>query len=330
MIGFIGNENAISRVKNDLMLALVQAPPHLPKNYLFVGLPSTGKTELCRHIAAAVKLPFVRLDGHGVGDRERLFDLVDGQLVQDYGPGGGKVPLGVESGLAAVAYPPCVVMIDEVHLLSHPTQESLLTALEMTDRSMTLKQRVVHLENMTFLLATTRASELDKAFRSRCTMVELSPYSEQQVAQIVRARIAPRLEEHHLTPWPDEVYARLARLGQVVPRSALDLAKELQTEIEVSDARELTVDAHLDVVQRRMELDENGLGRVHIRYLRILQKNGVCGFGTMVGLLGTTDEDVIEYEIEPRLVALGLIEKTQKGRRITTDGLVYVSKSSQP
>ena len=79
-----------------------------------------------------------------------------------------------------------------------------------------------------------------------------------------------------------------------------------------------------------MELDENGLGRVHIRYLRILQKNGVCGFGTMVGLLGTTDEDVIEYEIEPRLVALGLIEKTQKGRRITTDGLVYVSKSSQP
>ena len=326
MIGFIGNENAISRVKNDLMLALVQEPPHLPKNYLFVGLPSTGKTELCRRIAAAVKLPFVALDGHGVGDRERLFDLVDGQLVQDYGPGGGKVPLGVESGLAAVEYPPCVVMIDEVHLLSRPVQESLLKALEISDRSMTLKERVVHLKNMTFLFATTRPSVLDKAFKSRCTVIELLAYSESQVAQIVHDRVAPELEGHGLAPWTEGIYARLARLGGVVPRKSLELAKELQTEIVVSDVGGLSLEEHLDAVQRRMGIDDNGLGQLHIKYLRILQKRGTCGFGSIIGQLDTVDEGTILDEVEPRLLTLGLIEKTPQGRQITTAGLLYLSR----
>jgi len=326
MVGFIGNENAVSRVSNDLILALVQDPPHLPKNYLFTGLPSTGKTELCRRIARVMKLPFIALDGHGVGDREHLFDLVDGQLTADFGPKGGKVDLPVESGLAAVEYPPCVVMIDEVHLLSRPVQESLLKALEINDRSMALKERVVHLKNMTFLLATTRPSVLDKAFKSRCTVIELLAYSESQVAQIVHDRVVPELEGRGLAPWTEGIYTRLARLGGVVPRKSLDLAKELQTEIVVSDVGGLSLEEHLDAVQRRMGIDDNGLGQLHIKYLRILQKRGPCGFGSIIGQLDTVDEGTILDEVEPRLLTLGLIEKTPQGRQITTAGLLYLSR----
>src|SRR5262249_46652449 len=72
--GFIGNEPAVARLTNDLLRALIETPPHLSKNYLFTGLPSTGKTELSRRIAAALGLPFVKLDGRGVVTRERLFE----------------------------------------------------------------------------------------------------------------------------------------------------------------------------------------------------------------------------------------------------------------
>jgi DNA phosphorothioation-dependent restriction protein DptH len=317
--GFIGNEAAVRRIQNDLLRALIDRPPHLSKNFLFTGQPSTGKTEISRRMALALQLPFVKLDGRGLRSRERLFELIDGELGQQ-----GLVPaqVGTQAGLPVLEYPALIVFIDEVHLVPRPIQESLLTMLEAADRSVTLQDRVALMRRTTFLFATTRASDVDAAFRSRCSEVQLKEYSREQVAEIVRLRFPH--------PWPESVYLAIAQLGRRVPRIALEMAKELETAITVAEDPTLTVSQHLDDVRRDRELDELGLTLTDVQYLSHLgSENRPVGEQTILNILGTVDRDRIVDEIEPFLRSLGFIRFGPRGREITEEGRDYLMERTR-
>lgn len=308
---FIGNEAAVKRASNDLLRALIEEPPYLAKNYLFTGQPSTGKTELARRMANALQLPFVPLDGRGLTSRERLFELIRGEL------GGQGVRVGEQAGLPVYEYPPFVVFIDEVHLVPRAVQESLLTMLEAADRTVTLVHQVAKVNRATFLFATTRSSEIDGAFRTRCAEIQLQEYEISEVAEILKRKF-PR-------GWPDEIYDEIARLGRCVPRVALELADELDTEITVSEHPTRALADHLREVMRTRGIDNLGL---HIRdrqYLELLmQEQRPLGEQTIINLLGTVDRDRVVDEIEPYLRRLGFIKLGQRGREITDTGQEYV------
>jgi Holliday junction resolvasome RuvABC ATP-dependent DNA helicase subunit len=313
--GFIGNESPVQRVKRDLLIALMEKPPHLRRNYLLVGLPSVGKTELARRIAAALALPFVRLDGPSLRDRDKLFDLIDGEL----GPTGQVELVGVDAGQQVMDYPPFVVFVDEVHLVPRRVQESLLTMLEAADRRIRLSTRVALVDKATFVFATTQASELDKAFRSRCTLVELQPYSLAEVALMARQNAGA-------TSWDDEIYPRIARLGRLVPRRAFEVARELKDELRTTEHPEWSLSQHLERVRSIMEIDENGLRRLDLQYLAELVKaDRPLGEDALANILGTVDRDEILEEIEPALRRLELIELGRSGRVITDKGREYLA-----
>jgi Holliday junction resolvasome RuvABC ATP-dependent DNA helicase subunit len=311
--GFIGNEPAVARLSNDLLRALIESPPQLSKNYLFTGLPSTGKTELSRRIATALGLPFVKLDGRGVISRERLFELVNGELNQQ-----NMAPsqIGQQVGLPVMEYPPLIVFIDEVHLVPRGLQEGLLTMLEAADRTVVLAKQVAHVEKATFLFATTRASDVDPAFVSRCDEIQLREYSQEEVADILTHKVPHE--------WPREVYFQLARLGRCVPRVAMQLANGLETAVLVAEhPKELS--AHLDDVRRAREIDENGLTPMDLAYLELLERsNRPVGEQVVVNMLRTVDKDRILNEIEPFLARLGFIKHGAQGREITGPGKEYV------
>jgi Holliday junction resolvasome RuvABC ATP-dependent DNA helicase subunit len=312
--GFIGNEAAVRRIENDLLRALIDRPPHLSKNFLFTGQPSTGKTEISRRMAHALQLPFVKLDGRGLRSRERLFELIDGELAQQTI---GAAQVGTQAGMPTLQYPALIVFIDEVHLVPRPIQESLLTMLEAADRSVTLADRVALMSRATFLFATTRASDVDAAFRSRCSEVQLKEYSREQVAEIVRLRFPD--------VWPESVYLAIAQLGRRVPRIALELARELETAITVAEDPGRTVQQHLDDVRRARELDELGLTLTDLEYLsNLARENRPVGEQTLLNMLGTVDRDRIVDEIEPFLRSLGFIRFGPRGREITPEGRDYL------
>lgn len=312
--GFIGNEAAVRRLRNDLLSALIDDPPHLSKNFLFTGQPSTGKTELARRIANALDLPFIKLDGSGLRSRDKLFDMIRGELsAKNLTPS----QVGNQAGLPILYYPPLIVFIDEVHLVPRPVQESLLTMLEALDRTVTLPNEIALMNRTTFMFATTRASDTDAAFRSRCTEVQLKEYTEQEVAEILKRR--------HPHDWSTPVYQRAAILGRQVPRIALELLKELETAITVSDHPEKTVEEHLEDVRRARELDENGLTLIDREYLNILeQEQRPVGEKAITNMLGTVDRERITDEIEPFLRRRGFIRFGPQGREITPKGREYV------
>jgi Holliday junction resolvasome RuvABC ATP-dependent DNA helicase subunit len=313
--GFIGNGQAVDSLKRDLLRALIDKPPHLPKNYLFVGNPSTGKTELARRVAAALQLPFVRVDGRTVTSREKLFELIDAELRRV-----GSLPreVGTLYGKPNVSYPPLIVFVDEVQLVARAVQESFLTLLESQDRTVVLERSVATLQQATHLFATTRSSELDAAFRSRCTEVYLHPYSETEVAEML-ARQFPA--------WPPEILRKIARYGRSVPRIALELAKELETEVLVSEFQDRSLDAHLEEVRRTRGIDDNGLGHLDLNYLELLERSGPLGEQRLLSMLGSVDRERILTEVEPHLVKrLKLVQMTPKGRELTDLGRRYMAK----
>jgi replication-associated recombination protein RarA len=97
---------------------------------------------------------------------------------------------GAQYGKARLIHPPLIVFVDEVHLVARAVQESFLTVLESRDRTVVLDDRVAVLAQATYLFATTRSSELDAAFRSRCTEVYLHAYTEAEVAQMLARAFA--------------------------------------------------------------------------------------------------------------------------------------------
>ena len=312
--GFIGNRPAVDTMTRAILKALLSDPPQLPASYIFTGNPSTGKTELARRVALSLALPFVSLDGRGLVNRERLFDLIDGKL-RDGGQQARRV--GTQFQKPELEYPPLVVFIDEVHLVPRPVQESLLTALEPKDRTVLLADRVARLPQVTFLFATTRPSDVDMAFRTRCTEIPLQDYSVEEVAAIVGL-------EH--PDWDDSLRHRIARYGRLVPRIALELARELANEALVSEHQDRDLGKHLDEVSRTRLIDGNGLGGADIEYLELLERESrPLGERNILTMLANIDKDRFLEEVEPLLVArLKLVRRTGRGREITQEGRRYL------
>jgi Holliday junction resolvasome RuvABC ATP-dependent DNA helicase subunit len=312
--GFVGNEPAVTRLSNDLLRALIEQPPHLSKNYLLTGLPSTGKTELARRIGKALALPFIKLDGRGVSSREKLFELVDGELRT---AGLVASQSGQQLGLPVLDYPPLVVFIDEVHLVPRALQEALLTVLEAADRTVVLSDRVARVHRATFVFATTRVSDVDAAFASRCDEIQLREYSDAEVAQILRWKVPH-------DDWPTPVYEAVARLGRCVPRLGIQLAQALETAVLVSE-EDKTLLQHLEDVRLAREIDSKGLTRMDFEYLAILERAaGPVGEQNILNLMRTVDKDRILNEVEPFLVRLGFIKHGPRGRELTSDGREYL------
>lgn len=311
---FIGNRAAIDTLRRGILKAMLSDPPQLPASYLLTGNPSTGKTELSRRVAQALALPFVSLDGRSLASRERLFDLIDDRL-RDNDMQAEQI--GTQYQRPELEYPPLVVFVDEVHLVPKPVQESLLTALEPTERSVLLKDRLARLPKVTFLFATTRPSDVDAAFRTRCTEILLQDYTEEEVATIVGL-------QH--PDWPELLRRRIARYGRLVPRIALEFARELASEALVSEHQDRDLAGHLDEVRRTRLVDKNGLTRVDIEYLELLEREGgPLGERNILTMLGNIDKDRFVEEVEPLVVArMGLVRRTVRGRELTREGRRYL------
>jgi len=312
--GFIANDSAVLRLSNDMLRALIEQPPHLSKNYLFTGLPSTGKTELARRVARGLRLPFIKLDGRSVSSRDRLFDLINGELnSHNLTP----TQIGQSVGLPVIEYPPLIVFIDEVHLVPRVLQESLLTMLEAADRTVVLSEQVAHMNRATFLFATTRLSDVDSAFVSRCDEIQLTEYTQEEVAKILQSNV-PHLD------WTIDIYKSVARIGRCVPRIAIQLAEALETAILVSEETKSPLE-HLSDVRRAREIDDRGLTRTDFEYLNILERApGSVGEQNILNLIRSVDKDRILNEIEPFLVRLGFIKHGQRGRELTAEGRTYL------
>jgi Holliday junction resolvasome RuvABC ATP-dependent DNA helicase subunit len=323
--GFIGNSDAVYSIKRALTVSLARAkegePPILSRTYLLAGPPSTGKTEIARRMAAVLKLPFLRLDGRAVKSREKLFEMIgDALLERNMRPS----RTGSRAGMPVEEYPPFVVFIDEIHLVSEGTQEAFLTLLEADDRSLLLDgqggRRVAIVRKATFIFATTRPSELDRAFRSRCTEIQLLRYSTQEVQVMVHNRFP------HL---PDLATETIASCSRQSPRQAFEMATEVEEEILLDPSGD-TRECVRRVMNGRGIKYNNGVTEDDKRYLKILSRERKpLGESIITSTLYDVDPSKVADDIEPFLLSIGYITITPKGRIITLKGTQFIETEKE-
>lgn len=320
---FIGNRSAIEKLRDDLVDALIQRPPHLPSAYLLTGNPSTGKTTLANKIAKLLGVTFVKLVGTNIRTEADVVDQVDNAFQV-----AGKKPhftaVGSQ-GLPEHEYPECLIFIDEIHLVKGRAQEGLLTLTEPKDRYIRLRDRICRFPRATYIAATTRDSEIDRALRTRFgNPIHLKDYTVEEVAEM----LAVKQPIWH--GWEDNIRTGIARLSRCIPREAERLAQKLERKMKVS-LETLTPDAALEKLRLEEGLDRNGLDRTCWDLLRLMAKQTrALGRETLANQMGQADEAKLVSEVIPSLQALGLVEQVAGGQKITDRGRNYLRNEAPP
>jgi holliday junction DNA helicase RuvB len=299
-----------SQVKANVRVAIDAAKKRggMPEHLLFYGPPGVGKTTLAHLVAITLDAPFKSTSGVAI---ERAADLA--AILTNLEPG-------------------TVLFIDEIHRLGRKIEELLYPALESGHLDIVLGKgpsaRTVELALPAFTLvgATTRVAELSGPLRSRFGggTYQLDFYTDEDIRDIVK-RSARVLGLNA----PKEVVERIASRSRATPRVANALLKRVR---DFSEVREKPLSAAVcDEACELFGIDTLGLTKDDRRYLAALQegfRGGPAGIRALAAPLHE-DPDTLENVYEPFLLRLGFIERSPRGRILTTKGRAYLSGDSE-
>ena len=213
-----------------------------------------------------------------------------------------------------------VLFIDEIHRLNHHVEEILYPAMEdysldiIIGKGPSARTVQIPLKRFTLIGATTKAGMLSSPLRDRFGVsCRLEMYSKDELAEII-TRSANVLG----APIEDSGAKELASRCRGTPRIANRLLKRVRDFSSVLGHEVITL-ADTKLALSRMEIDELGLDNIDVKLLTsMIEKfgGGPVGLDT---LSATTNEEVstIEDIVEPYLLQLGFVVRTNRGRCVT-------------
>lgn len=214
-----------------------------------------------------------------------------------------------------------VLFIDEIHRLNVSVEEVLYSAMEdfkldiMIGEGPSARSIRIDLPPFTLVGATTRAGLLTQPLRERFGIpLRLEFYSLEELSRIIIR--AGDLLSCALDP---EAVREIARRSRGTPRISGRLLRRVrdfamvQNESIISHARSCEA---LD----RLHVDPMGLDSQDQRYLRSIidfYQGGPVGIETLAAALSEA-RDTLEDIVEPYLMQLGFLQRTPRGRVLTS------------
>ena len=165
--------------------------------------------------------------------------------------------------------------------------------------------------NLRIIACTTNPGALPAAFRSRFRNIYISSYTVDNIKTIIQK--AANRAKINLTPKAAGLLAARSKLNPRYGLTLLDFIREISI---------LTATPNLPIIEqnilegvRKLGIDSLGLTEIDRKYLSLLKANKPIGLQYIASVLAV-DVNTIQEEIEPYLIQLGLIERTQRGRII--------------
>jgi Holliday junction DNA helicase RuvB len=292
---FIGQQQARSNLSVFIEAARARREPL--DHVLFVGPPGLGKTTLAQIVARELGVNFRATSGPVIAKAGDLAALLTNLEDRD------------------------VLFIDEIHRLNPAVEEILYPAMEDFQLDLIIgegpaaRSVKIDLARFTLIGATTRAGLITNPLRDRFGIpVRLNFYSESELEEIVN-RGARVLGIGMTTDGANEI----ARRARGTPRIAGRLLRRVRDFALVAGATAIDR-AAADRALVELEVDAAGLDAMDRRYLTMIAENysgGPVGIETIAAAL-SEPRDAIEEIIEPFLIQRGLLQRTPRGRVLTS------------
>jgi len=294
---YTGQEKVVESLKVYIQAAKLR--DETLDHVLLYGPPGLGKTTLSQIIAQEMGVNIKTTSGPAI---ERAGDMAS--ILNDLGQGD-------------------VLFVDEIHRLNRTIEEVLYPAMEdfvldiMIGKGQNARSLRLDLPKFTLIGATTRIGLMTAPLRDRFGVVSrLEPYTVNELTSII-TRSAGVLTIDIEPSGAQEI----ARRSRGTPRIANRLLKRVRDFAQVKFdgvIDERSTKAALDI----LEVDKMGLDNVDRTVLMTMIEKfggGPVGLDTLSAATGE-DAETIEDVYEPYLLQLGYIQRTPRGRIVTTLG----------
>src|SRR6186997_2639620 len=298
---FVGQQQARSNLA--VFIEAAKARKEALDHVLFVGPPGLGKTTLAQIVSRELGVNFRATSGPVIAKAGDLAALLTNLEERD------------------------VLFIDEIHRLNPAVEEILYPAMEDFQLDLIIgegpaaRSVKIDLSKFTLVGATTRAGLLTNPLRDRFGIpVRLNFYTEAELELIVN-RGARVLGIGMTADGANEI----ARRSRGTPRIAGRLLRRVRDFAHAAKMEQ--IDRKLaDKALLALEVDNAGLDSMDRRYLRTIAENyggGPVGVETMAAAL-SEPRDAIEDIIEPYLIQCGYLQRTPRGRLLTSHAFKHL------
>ena len=287
---------------------------------LITGAAGLGKTSLARLIAAEMGVSFVPTTAEALEDSSAVKGLLSRLDDSNYDSQGQPVSKIL----------PSVLFIDECHRLPRQSQELLYACIEDRVIDTRIKDPLSGLLKpvrewvpfFSLIGATNRPGDLTTSFRDRLRLqLRLEAYDKRDSAKIARQALG----KMNLKCNP-KAAAMIAIRGRGVPRRIIALCEQIR-DIAVSKSKSAASPAVCVEAFDALGIDALGLARQDVEILRHLAQSAgqPLGLKTLASLVGE-QERALEEAVEPFLLSIGLIARTQRGRALTPAGMAHLQR----